>query len=63
MGTHRQNIVLYLEARSMTPRELAKELGVRMSDLLADLEHVRRSLKGRLEVEPARFPGCGQPLS
>jgi predicted Zn-ribbon and HTH transcriptional regulator len=47
----------------MTPRELAKELGMRVSDLLSDLEHLRKSLKERFEVEPARCEACGFTFS
>jgi predicted Zn-ribbon and HTH transcriptional regulator len=59
VGTRRQDIVEALTAREMSPRELSLELGLRIGDLLADLEHVARSLKKRLRVRPARCASCG----
>ena len=43
----------------MTPRQLAEELEIRMGDLLDDLKHLSKSLKGRLQVQPARCQSCG----
>jgi len=59
MRTRRQRIIEQLGAGPTTVRQLAAELGVPIRDVVSDLEHVARSLRGQLDVEPARCCSCG----
>lgn len=58
--TRRQRIADYLAEGAITLPELAELLGMRVKDVADDLEHLRRSWKGRLVIEPAECPGCGE---
>ena len=58
--TRRQRLTERLSQGPATVHELAAELGVQIKTVVEDLEHVRRSLRGRkLVMEPARCLSCG----
>ncbi len=59
MPTRRQQLVLLLEEGPTTVFGLAERLGVKVSEVVSDLEHVGRSLRGRLRVGEARCRDCG----
>ena len=59
MPTCRETIVELLSDAEYTPRDLALALGVRIRDVLADLEHVRRSVGKRFQLRPASCERCG----
>ncbi len=51
---------MHLEAAPSTVRDLAELMGLRVSDIVDDLEHVVRSLSDRkLLVDPAECLKCG----
>jgi predicted Zn-ribbon and HTH transcriptional regulator len=59
--TRRQQIAARLEQGPATVRGLAAELQLQIKTVVEELEHVRRSLRGRkLIIEPARCLGCGR---
>ena len=58
--TLRQQLVERLGRGPATVRGLAAELGLPVKRIVLDLEHVRRSLRGKLVVEPARCLACGR---
>lgn len=59
--TRRQAIEARLREGEATPEALARELGVRLVEVIDDLEHVRCSLRPpeRMRVEPAECEACG----
>ena len=60
--TIRQQIVALLEARPMTPRELAQAMGLKEKELDDHLAHIQRSLvskRKKIRVRPAECPTCG----
>jgi hypothetical protein len=60
--TARQALRERLERGAFTVRELARELGQREGDVVAHLEHLRRSLSRdglTLAIEPASCDRCG----
>ncbi len=62
-GTRRQQIIALLAQGAYGVGDLARELGVRVKDVTADLKHVARSAQGRLRVEvPASCLSCGHEL-
>ena len=57
--TRRQELIAQLENGPATLRELAERLGLRVRDVVDDLEHIRRSLSDRkLLVDPAVCLKC-----
>jgi predicted Zn-ribbon and HTH transcriptional regulator len=58
-GTRRQQLVALLSAQPCTVKQLSALLGVRVADVVSDLEHIRRSLGKRLEVTPSSCTACG----
>lgn len=57
--TRRQELIAQLENGPATLRELAERLGLRVRDVVDDLEHIRRSLGDRkLRVDPAVCLKC-----
>lgn len=59
MKTQRQQIVELLADQEMTARELAREMGLPLTRVHHELEHVARSLGQALEIRPARCLSCG----
>ncbi|MDY0004371.1 MAG: shikimate kinase [Polyangia bacterium] len=59
-GTRRQRLAALLREGAITLPELAEILGVPLRILVEDLEHLRRSCKDVLEIEPAQCPSCGR---
>lgn len=59
-GTRRQELITHLTHGPVTLRELAERMGLRVRDVVDDLEHVRFSLGDReLLVDPALCQSCG----
>ena len=57
--TRRQELIAHLENGPATLRELAERMGLRVRDVVDDLEHIRRSLGDReLLVDPAVCLKC-----
>lgn len=58
--TIRQRIILLLEERPMTQREIATAIGTREREVIDHLQHVARTIspKRRLEMEPVRCLRC-----
>jgi predicted Zn-ribbon and HTH transcriptional regulator len=63
METRREAIIARLETRPATVQELSKELEVKVKVVADDLEHVRRTVRGRFHVEPAECRACGLRLA
>jgi len=59
--TRRQSITESLREGPITALDLARLLGVKVKTILGDLEHVRRSAKGkeRFTIRPAECSSCG----
>jgi hypothetical protein len=57
--TRRQKLAERLAEGPMTVKDLAATLGLRVKDVVDDLEHVRRSARGNLKVKPAECESCG----
>lgn len=60
-GTLRKRILSALEERSLTARELSKQLRASEKEIVAHMAHVVKSLKSpkRLVIEPAVCHQCG----
>jgi predicted Zn-ribbon and HTH transcriptional regulator len=59
-STRRQEIARILRTGPHTVEDLARKVGAPSRSVLADLEHVRRSLRdGDWIVHEARCPSCG----
>lgn len=56
--THRQEIVEALQYGEAAPRELSKRLGMKLSDVLHHLEHVRASMGRRFIIREAYCTRC-----
>lgn len=62
--THRQQIMQHLREGPSTVRDLATLVGVRIRQIVEDLEHIRRSLRGqKLKVQPAECTACGMAFT
>jgi predicted Zn-ribbon and HTH transcriptional regulator len=62
--TQRQQIMQHLKEGPTTVRGLATLLGVRIRQIVEDMEHIRRSLRGRkLKVQPAECSACGMEFA
>jgi len=62
METIRQRIIMLLEERPMTARELSQAIGIREREVYEHLAHVARSVapqKKKLTVQPFRCLECG----
>jgi len=62
METVRQRIIMLLEERPMTARELSQAVGIREREVYEHLAHVARSVtrqKKKLAVQPFRCLECG----
>ena len=59
MPTRRQQIVGLLGEGPITVFGIAERLGVKIAEVVSDLAHVERSLRGRLRVGTARCKDCG----
>ncbi len=57
--TIRQSIIAILEREELSARVLAEDLALTPAEVESHLEHVRRSLKNRLQVTPAQCRDCG----
>ncbi|ADK86055.1 transcriptional regulator [Desulfarculus baarsii DSM 2075] len=57
--TIRQAIVEALEGRPHSARQLAEALLLRPAEVEEHLEHIGRSMGGRLRLTPARCLACG----
>jgi len=58
MPTRREILVEYLRSAPHTSRELAELCGMRVRDVIDDLEHIRRSHRRDLVIEPAKCSQC-----
>lgn len=58
MSTRRQQIIERLERGPVSARGLSKELGLPISRIVDDLEHVKKSLGRALNIEPACCEAC-----
>lgn len=56
--TRREQIVTFLKRRDATVKDVAGQFGLRMSDAVDDLEHVRKSNRDAFEIEWARCSKC-----
>ncbi|MFH2006425.1 MAG: transcriptional regulator [bacterium] len=56
--TRRQEIITHLEAGPATVRDLAELMGIPVRDVIAHLDHVRRSKESTLRVDPAVCQQC-----
>lgn len=52
-------MTMFLEAAARSADELSDLTGAHMRVILDDLEHIKRSARGRFEVQPARCLSCG----
>lgn len=57
--TRRESLIDALRGHWRSPRELARDQRIRVSEIAGELEHVRRTLGRRLEHRPAECTGCG----
>ena len=58
-ATIRQQIVRLLEIQSLGARDLAEYLALTPREVEGHLTHISRSLKKRLQMEPAKCRQCG----
>jgi predicted Zn-ribbon and HTH transcriptional regulator len=61
--TRRQRLVELLESGAWTAKDLAREMGMRVRDVVDDLEHVRRSQGRAFHLEPAVCSKCERELT
>jgi hypothetical protein len=61
--TRREAIISRLEARPATVQELAREFEVKTKLIADDLEHIRKSVRNRLHIEPSECSACGFRLT
>ena len=59
MNTIRQTIARLLGRQSMSANQIADALLLTPADVEHHLEHLARSLKGKLKTQPARCSDCG----
>lgn len=62
-ATIRQILASLLESSDYSARELARELVLTPREVEEHLVHLKRSLKSRLHVTPARCQACGFTFS
>jgi len=66
MKTKRQEIIDILKLRSLSAKEISRNLGLSEKEVYAHLEHIRRSLRSeglKLSVEPAVCLDCNYEFS
>lgn len=57
--TRRKDIIELLSKQAMTVRELAEFFHADARDILIDLEHIAKSVRPKLEMEPSSCKSCG----
>jgi len=62
MLTRRKEIIELLKFRPYTINELALYFETNKREILEDLKHVQRSMKGKLYVEPPTCLSCGKTI-
>lgn len=58
MPTKREEITSYLQAYPRTAKELAALLGMKITEVISHLEHVKRSTGKQFQINPAQCSQC-----
>ncbi len=58
MPTRRERLVEVLAQDAYTAKELAREMGMKIRDVLDDLEHIQRSKGSAFVTQPATCMAC-----